>query len=312
MGDIFEGGSKIVSSWIEGKAKKAAYSKMMDAWKKVEQIDIDKMTQKALEGDKTFWQESYKFQEELDPVMAQLRKQGGAQLLELLQSGHAYNQMQDEALKQSFAENLHQAPEEAAAIDALIARAGEELAAGATLGPALQSELVRSGLEGAGSAGFQLSRDGATGVGARQLLGTAGEQLKMQRQASAQNLLGTAQQLKQSRAQILGSLIPQTQAVQGQRVNLAGQAQGVGQANVPTIGLTGGDVVNMEEQNRALRNQRTLALGGLKADRRLAEGMMWSGISQGAHQMASGIVSMAAGGGIGGMGGMAGGMMGGK
>jgi hypothetical protein len=207
-----------------------------------------------------------------------------------------------------FAEQLQADPKTGAVIDSLIQRAQSELDAGATFGPELQAEFVRSGLEKGIASGFGVGPDGQVGSNVRELLGGAGEQLKAHRLGQATGALSVADSLRQSRAQILGSLIPAAQSVEAQRAGLASGALSIAHQAMPQVGLAGREIANMFEQNRQFRNQRTMALAGLSAQKRMAEGQMWSDFNQGAHQLAGGVVSMFAGGGmLGGLGGAAGG-----
>lgn len=297
----------MISALIEGRAKKKAIEKIKKAWTKLEQIDVDKMSKAVLEGDKDFWRESYKFQEELDPAMAAVRKGATETLAMMVGPDSMLARRQDQALDQMFSEQLAEDPETTAVIDSLIQRAQTELDAGATFGPELQAEFVRSGLEKGITSGFGVGPDGQVGSNVRELLGTAGEELKAHRLGQATGALSVADSLRQSRAQILGSLIPAAQSVEAQRAQLASGSLQIAHGAMPQVGVHGREVANMLEQNRQFRNQRTMALAGLSAQKRLAEGQMWSDFNQGAHQLAGGVVSMFA---MGGLGGAAGGAAG--
>jgi hypothetical protein len=307
MGSIFSGASKIWSSQIEGRAKKKAIDKLKKAWNKLEQINVEKMSEAVLKGDKEFWRQSYAFQEEIDPAMAAVRRNATEQFSRLVDPDSQYARQQDAALQTMFDEQLQADPKTTALIDTLITRAQEELDSGATMGPALQAELVRSGLESSAQSGFGIDSRGIVGANVRTLLGSAGEQLRANRLGQAQAAAGTAENLRMARANILGSLIPASQQVESQRAALAQAGIQAGHQFMPQVGVQGREIANMMEQNRQFRNERTMALAGLSAQKRLAEGQMWSETSQGAHEMGEGITSLAMGG-MGGMGGMMGGM----
>jgi hypothetical protein len=126
-------------------------------------------------------------------------------------------------------------------VDAALA----ELDAGATLPPDVQAELVQAGLEQTGMTTGAASPKGFGGQILRQILGTAGLALKKQRQETASGLLGQAQNLEQSRQQILGTLFPNLNAVQLN--TLKGKQSVLEQSNqmVPEAGLGGTDIANL-------------------------------------------------------------------
>lgn len=128
---------------------------------------------------------------------------------------------------------------------ALIDAALGELSAGATLPPDVQAELVKAGLEKGGMVTGTASGRGTGGRITRELIGSAGLALKQQRQQQAAALLGQAQNLENSRSQILGQLFPSL--AQTQLGVLGGEESVLNQSNaiMPNAGLSGSDVANL-------------------------------------------------------------------
>lgn len=127
----------------------------------------------------------------------------------------------------------------------LVDAALKELSAGATLPPDVQAELVKAGLEKSGMVTGSASPKGFGGQMIRQLIGQAGLQLQQQRQERATNLLTGAQNLEQSRQQLLTQLFPNL--ANTQLNTLAGTQNVLTQSNqlMAPAGLTGNDVANL-------------------------------------------------------------------
>lgn len=283
-------------------AKKAAGAQN-SAYDNVEFVDIDKLNSDALSADAKRFDEQFKLQEKTDPTVAGLRKEGASNLLQGLHDDANPNGDANALLKQLTAEGASDSPKREALINQLFDSAQAELNAGATLPPEFQAELVRAGLEKSGAAGTTGS--GAADASARTLLGSAGLNLQAQRRSQAEQLLSTADTLKQNRANILAGVLGTNENVLNSKAGRATNAYGIGAAGVPQAGLTGADVANLSVGNTNLKNQVTLGKGGVNANLALAKGAANQEIIGG---IASGVT--AAAGGIGGGFGGAGGIMG--
>lgn len=144
-----------------------------------------------------------------------------------------------------------------AAKQKLIEAANKELAAGATLPPDVQAELVKAGLEKSGMVTGAASGQGTGGQILRTILGSAGLQLQKQRQEQAAGMLTAAQNLTASRASILQGLFPSLS--NQQLANLGGAQNVLTQANAltPNAGLSGTDVANIWLARVGATNQLT-------------------------------------------------------
>jgi hypothetical protein len=183
----------------------------------------------------------------------------------------------------------------------LIKQANADLANGASLPPSFQAELVKAGLENAGTAGGNASSSGAAGTNIRQLLGLQGIQLQQSRANEAQNLMGTASNLQGARQATLTNLATLDDNLRQQRFNRGYAAAQLGSSSIPTIGLSGGDAVNMDIGNINQKNQVTLGMGGLDAQKALVNGQMWQSIIGSGSNAIGSILGGMGGGAAGGM-----------
>src|SRR5262249_5321270 len=154
--------------------------------------------------------------------------------------------------------------------------AHDELAAGATLPPSFQAELVRSGLENGSTPGA--TGQGAQGVATRTLLGSAGLQLQQQRQQEAEAALGSAGSLQAGRESALGELATLDNNLRAGAATRAAQAAVFGNNSVPNIGIGGNTVVGMDLSNLNFQNQIKLGLAQLNAGKTLNHASMVNGI----------------------------------
>lgn len=193
--------------------------------------------------------------------------------------------------------------------DELIAAAMKELQAGATLPPDVQAELVKAGLENAGMVTQNASGQGVGGRLLRTILGSAGIQLKQQRQQQAAGLLTAAQaldtqrkqtatglltasqNLEQSRAAILQQLFPNL--ANTQLANLAGTQGVLNQSNamLPNAGLSGTDVANIWLARVGATNQLAQSAANAAAQGQIAQGTAYGNLAGGAAKAASSIPS---------------------
>lgn len=181
-------------------------------------------------------------QKELSPELYAARGEAEKSIREQLKSlGISSDKVADQAVKEA----LSGADVAAQGKQQLIDAALKQLSLGATLPPDVQAELVKAGLEKGGMVTGAASPKGIGGQLTRQLLGSAGIQLQQQRQQQAVGLLGQAQNLEQSRAQLLGQLFPNL--VQSQLARTTGTQGILGgiNAQMAPVGLSGGDVLNL-------------------------------------------------------------------
>jgi hypothetical protein len=290
----------IVSSQLTMDAQDRAFQKVNTAVHMAiaNQLDPGTAASESAAQDITKYQAGFAAQSKYDPILSKLRTAGATDLLNTLQDDRKKNQ-EDSVLDTLVNENVPADQKREAVKNLLLDKAKENLDLGATLSPTYQAELIRAGLA-SGGRGLPTA-EGPAGVQARELIGVQGEQLKMARQSMAQNQVGTVTAMDQARASILNSLIPSLMSVQNARMNRAGQAYTVGQAAVPSIGMTGNDLVNLHLQNIATKNQLMLGLANTSAQKSMAD-------AAATNQMISQGTSL--GGMLGGMGGGGGGMMG--
>lgn len=287
-------GAAVAKGMAAKSAAKKAASAQGAGYDALEYVDIDKMNDTALAGDKKRFENSLNLQKEVDPTVAGLREEGAKGMLEGLKDDGA-----NDLLKQLTEEGQTDSPKRAALINQLFDQAQTELDSGATLPPEFQQELVRSGLEKTGAAGTTGS--GAAGVENRTLLGRAGLDLQAHRRDQAASLLSTADALKQRRAAILADTLGASNSAKNQTAARQANAYAIGAAGVPQAGLSGADLVNLNLTNLSQKNQATLGKAGVKSNLALANGAANQEIIGG---VASGLTTA-----VGGVGGGGGGMI---
>jgi hypothetical protein len=156
----------------------------------------------------------------------------------------------------------------------LLDEAKAELDAGATLPPEFQAELVRTGLERAGQAGFGTTGRGLGGVQLRKLIGSEGLALKQTRQDQATKLAGAAQDIENARGNILGSVFPRLKDLATSNLTRAQSIFNTGESTVPSVGITGEDIVNINLTKAGAQNQLTSQAGDIAAQGAIARGQM--------------------------------------
>jgi hypothetical protein len=254
------GAGAYFSSESQKKGAKSAQKYLLDALAKLKAIDIGQTVNLADARDIARFKTQFEVQKQHDPLLAQARETGVKKLIEGLsdpQADAVLRAMQTDALKDN--------PQREQIIDQLFDDAQKELAAGATLPPEFQQELVRAGLESTSGAGVGGDYRGAAGAPQRQLLGQAGLNLKAFRLQQAGQATTMADALKQHRQAILTNAAATGENIAGQRQVRALNAFEAGQSSVPAIGLSGHDVANLSEQNTAFENWRLWQAGNVKA-----------------------------------------------
>jgi len=255
-------------------AKKAA-----EAQKKAIQAAQDNITQNmdpavvnklAQQGDAERAANRLALQAQIDPELAKQRGIAEQKLTEQLTGiGKADS---DTVAARAAQEAMREVPGAQEAKDLMVDQALQELKAGATLPPDVQADFMRAGLEQAGGATGAANARGAGGVILRQVLGTAGLNLKKQRQDQASSLLTAASNLDAQRQQILQGLFPRLQQQQMGNINAASGILTLGDQMLPESGLSGADLANVWLARIGAQNELTLGQGKAEAEGIMAKG----------------------------------------
>lgn len=266
-------GVAAATSAAQAVAKKKAADKAgkarEDALNGLKMLDIPAINEDAAKADEASYKGRLDLQKRADPLSAEARSAGLQGLIDNVNSPN-------DAKSLSIIDRLSSDAEDPAMADLqrrLVDDARASLAAGASLPPEFQAELVRTGLEGANRAGLAPDRAGAAGTTLRRLTGSAGLALEEQRKAQATRSAGAAQSLAQTKASILGNLIPQIQSITGQKTQRAAVAFEAGASQTPkAYGLDGADVAGLNVANNKLENAKTIGIGEVRAGRATAQG----------------------------------------
>lgn len=249
-GEIFGAVGSVISAKMQADAIKKATEMQIKALEKqrawvYDELDPEKIGNAATKADVDRAMARLALQSQTDPDMLEARYRAEHSILGDLDKLGAAESDTARVSKVATDEAIAGVPGMQDAKKRLVDAALAELEMGATLPPDVQAELVKSGLETGGMTTGAASPQGFGGQLIRQILGTAGIALKKQRQDQASGLLGQAQNLEQSRQQILGTLFPNLSTVQLN--TLAGKQSILEQSNkmVPEAGLGGTDVANI-------------------------------------------------------------------
>src|SRR5689334_16687573 len=224
----------------KAKAQKKAIEQQSNLLKN--KLNPDRLNDIAQRFDKERAQSRLALQKEIDPELAALREKGKQQLLEEANTPRETRQSQQIA-NELFKESKEQDPRIEAIKQQLISNAEQELAAGATLPPEFQGELVRAGLTKASGAGIGTDKN-QVGPGVARVLGLAGIQLKEARQDQAVELTNEAQNITGARLNVLSAVFPKLRELEAVNRNDAATNFGLANALVPESGLSGQDAVN--------------------------------------------------------------------
>lgn len=181
-------------------------------------------------------------QEKVDPALAAIRAKGAENVLKEADKTTTEGDVLASTL---YNEIKDSDPRMQALKSQLLSEAKNELDAGASLPPDFQAELVRTGLERGGTAGFRAG-SGAQGNLVRGLIGREGIALKQQRQDQAIKLASTAQDIDNARVNILSGVFPKLKDLQTANMKQAQSVLATGEATVPVVGLGGSDITDIE------------------------------------------------------------------
>ena len=227
------------------------------------QADIDRAkNQLALQG-------------QIDPALLATRYASQGAIAKTVGDLAAGGQPSDIVAATAAKEAVKGVPGEDAAKKALIDAALAEISAGATLPPDVQAQLMQAGLQKTGQVTGTANASGIGNQVLSTLLGTAGINLKFQREQQAANLAKSAQDLESSRQQILGSLFPNLQATQLNSLTAQQNALKTSNAMAPTVGLGGSDVANLWLSRVGATNQLAQTQANAAAAAGAREGQIW-------------------------------------
>lgn len=300
---VVAAGAAAGSAAAKQDAERKAINKQKDALKTVQGIDIDAAKKTVADQDLKYYQDSLAGFKQLHPELDQARQSAEGYLAETFREDPLAEASRLQ--KQRVAES-EVSPDAAGLRQELLAKTRENLALGASLPPEYQAELVRAGLESAGTVGIGGNRQGAVTQKLGKLIGSAGLELEANRRAEAAKVLSLDDMLTQSRQQILGNLLSTEAQLVGNKLAVYGQtAQSLNSA-VPSVGLRGSDVLGLQLKNLELENAKKIKLGELDAQKALSKGAAISGYIQAGNQLVQGVAG-GMGGGASGGGGMGGG-----
>lgn len=283
MGEIFSAAGQVAAAGIQANAVEQATQMQIDALNRQRQfvfnnLDPSVIGPQASQADLNNALTRLANQGIIDPSLLGSRYQSETQINDMLgKIGVDSSQVANVAKNEAIAGT----PGMEAAKDQLVAAAQKELSAGATLPPDVQAELVKAGLENSGMVTGSASGKGTGGQILRTILGQAGIALQQQRQQHAAGLLTTAQNLDQSRQNILQSLFPNLSKVQ--LANLGGTQSVLTQSNsmLPGGGLSGNDVANIWLARVGATNQLAQNAANAAAQGALAQGSIWGNLTGG-------------------------------
>lgn len=287
MGEIFTAAGSVASASIAAGAVKDATKKQIDALERQRTFVYDELSPGKISGAATA-QDVQRSKDRLalqaitDPALLATRYAASQKIqqgVEGLGEGAG-----DALAAQAAAEAMQGSAGMDALKQKLIDAALQEIDAGASLPNDLQAELMKAGLERAGSVTPGASPGGVGGTIARELVGRAGIELKAQRQGRAAALANAAQGLETQRANLLGSLFPALK--QNQLANLGAAAGAFGTVNtaVPEAGLGGSDIANLWLARVGATNTLAQSAADAAARGGMAGAQIWNNALGGATQ----------------------------
>lgn len=250
MSDIFGAVGQVAGAAIQANAMENATKMQIDALNQqkqfvFDQLDPNKIQSQAQIADVNRAQNQLALQAQIDPQLLAQRYASEGAIAKTAADISSGTTPADQVAAASTQEALAGGPANEASKKALVDAALKELSAGATLPPDVQAQLMQAGLSKTGQVTGTANASGVGGQVLQTILGTAGINLKFQREQNASNLAQSAQALESSRQQILGSLFPNLQ--NQQLKSIATQQNILDQSNkmVPNVGLGGTDITNL-------------------------------------------------------------------
>lgn len=294
MGEIFSAAGSIASAKMQADAIKEATKMQIEALEKQRQfvfknLQPSRVGEAARAADIERTQARLALQAQIDPALLATRYVSQDQLLKLAQEGA--ESAGDTVAAKLFAETMKEEPKMEELRGKLLDQALAEIDAGATLPPDVQAELVRAGLEQAGTVGAGSSSRGLAGKLTRKLIGNEALQLKRARQEQAVRLGFASQEIQNQRLGILGSVFPSLKNLQTQ--NIQQQQALLGQANqmVPEAGLGGTDIANIFLARVGATNQLAQSAADVAARGAIQQATALQGMIGGISAAAGGITN---------------------
>jgi hypothetical protein len=218
-------------------------------------------------------------QSQLDPNLFSARYAAEQKLLDTI-NGPDQGQ---EVANQLMAEIGTEDPSITLVKQKLLDSAIDELDAGASLPPDVQAELVKAGLERAGTIGAGSNSRGLAGQETRRLIGKEALELKKTRQNQAMSMTDAADTLANRRYQLLAGVFPNLKALQTENINQSSKVMGLSEEMLPEAGLSGTNLVNLlmarVGASNALTAQGGDAMANLGKALGTAYGNMYGGIA---------------------------------
>ncbi len=274
MGSIFGAIGQVAGAAIQANAMKDAMRMQIDALNKqrefvYKELEPGRIGAEATAADVLRAKNRLALQGSVDPNLLAARYKSEQMILNQLgniEQG-AGDQVAQLATEAAAATN----PQIMALKDRLLDEAANYIEAGATLPPDVQAEIVKAGLERSGMVSGAASPKGLGGNIVREMVGERALALKNDRIARAAALTKGAQDLENSRTQILASVFPNLKNLQ--LGNLSATSGVLAQSNqlVPEAGLGGSDIANIWLARVGATNQ--LAQSAADAAARGAQGI---------------------------------------
>jgi len=151
----------------------------------------------------------------------------------------------DQIAKLAAESAIGTSPKFAAIKEKLLDAAIDDLDRGATLPDDIQAEIVKAGLERAGTTGVGPSAKGLAGELSKKLIGGAALDLQTRRRSEAQGLTSAAQALENNRTQILASLFPALKSNQLANLSASSGILGLSESMKSDVGLSGTNIANI-------------------------------------------------------------------
>jgi hypothetical protein len=280
IGGVAQAAGQIAAAAITASAQKEATQMQIDALQRqkdfvFKQLDPSTISPLAKQADIERAQNQLALQGKIDPALLAQRYQAEGAIGKTASELGA-GSPSDLVAQTATREAISGVPGQKEAQKAMVDAALKEIAQGATLPPDVQAELMKAGLEKTGQ--VQGTANASSGVGGqvlRTVLGTAGLNLKFQREQQAASLTKSAQDLENSRQQILGTLFPNLQATQLKTLGAQQSVLSQSNAMVPQAGLGGSDVANLWLARVGATNQLAQSQANAAAQGAAAQGQIW-------------------------------------
>jgi hypothetical protein len=197
MSDVFGAVGQVAGASIQANAMRDATQMQIDALQKqrdfvYSQLEPGTVNAQAQQADIDRAKNQLALQGQIDPALLAQRYASEGAIAKTSAALASGNTPADQVAATAAKEAVAGTPGEDDAKKALVDAALKELAAGATLPPDVQAQLVQTGLQKTGQVTGAANASGVGGQVLSTILGTAGINLKMQREQQAANLTNAA------------------------------------------------------------------------------------------------------------------------